>query len=157
MKPTLEQLQQQINDLKMQLNTLSVQSQISYDSENAFKKRLDTPDSGVYTPTLTNVANLDGSTASAARYMKIGKMVLVIGTVSVDPTTTIMTQLGISLPISSRFAAIADCAGVVSASTVFNECGAIIADSTNHRAEMNFKALSSTDHAMYFIFMYQIV
>ena len=158
MKPTLEQLQQQINDLRTQLNTLSVQSQISYDSENAFRKRLDTPESGVYTPTFTNDTNVDSSTAAVTRYIRIGKIVIVAGKLTIDPTTgSAVTRLGISLPISSRFASSADCSGTMAAPTIESESGTVIGDTTSYYAQLTFRAVSTAPHEVDFIFMYQII
>ena len=112
---------------------------------------------GKYTPTLTNVANLDGSTAYECQYMRIGSVVQVSGKVDINPTATAATQLGISLPFASNIGAAEDCAGVASASLVTDNPAAIIGDATNNRAELNYVAVSVANHAMYFSFMYEIL
>lgn len=113
--------------------------------------------SGTYTPTLTEVANLDASTAYECQYMRVGNVVTVSGAVDVDPTTTsTTTKLGISLPVASNFANSLDCGGVGHA-VLFAEGAAIYADGTNDRAEMQWLAGDVTDHAVFFTFTYQVI
>jgi hypothetical protein len=114
-------------------------------------------DSGTYTPTLTNVANLDGSTAYSCQYMRVGNVVTVSGRHDVDPTTvSTLTQLGISLPIASNIGASEDCCGVASGlSTV--EPGSILGDPANNRADLFFISASAGSHAQSFTFTYRIL
>lgn len=113
---------------------------------------------GTYTPTLTNVANLDGSTAFECQYLRIGSTVVVSGKVSVDPTlAATSTQLGISLPIASNFGAQEDCSGCAFASGVAGQGAAILGDSTNDRAQMQWVASDLTNQPMYFTFTYQVI
>lgn len=114
--------------------------------------------SGVYTPTLTNVANLDGSTAFECQYLRVGSVVTVSGKVSVDPTTTATsTQLGISLPIASNLGAEEDCAGTAFASAIASQGAAIKADATNNRAQMQWIAGDVTNQLLFFSFTYQVI
>ena len=114
--------------------------------------------SGVYTPTLTNVANLDASTAYECQYLRVGTTVTVSGKVDVDPTTTVTTtQLGISLPIASNLGAVEDCAGTAFASGIAGQGAAILGDATNNRAQMEWIAGDITNQAMYFQFAYQVI
>jgi len=114
--------------------------------------------SGTYTPTLTNVANLDASTAYQCQYMRVGNVVSVSGKVDIDPTTaTVSTTLGISLPIASNFGAAEDCAGTAFASGVSGQGAAILADTTNDRAQLQFIAADTTNKAMLFQFLYEII
>lgn len=113
---------------------------------------------GVYTPTLTNVANLDASTAFQAQYLRVGSVVTVSGRVSVDPTlTATSTQLGISLPIASNFGATEDCGGVAAASAIAGQSAAILADTTNDRAQMQWISTDITAQTMTFTFTYRII
>lgn len=69
--------------------------------------------SGTWTPTLTNVANLDASTAHLCQYLRIGSIVHCSGQFDADATTAAVdTLLSISLPISSAFVASGNLAGV---------------------------------------------
>ena len=117
-----------------------------------------TPVPGKYTPTLTNVANLDASTAYECQYIRAGNIVMVSGKVSVDPTlNATSTQLGISLPFASNFGAQEDCAGSAHAPGVAGMGAAILADAANDRAQLQFISNDTTNQAMYFTFMYEII
>lgn len=114
--------------------------------------------SGTYTPTLTNVANLDGSTAFQCQYTRVGDVVTVSGKVTVDPTTTLTsTQLGISLPIASNLGAQEDCAGASFCPTISGEGAAILGDSANNRAEVRFQATNTTSYDLFFTFVYEVI
>lgn len=122
------------------------------------KAKLDVITSGTYTPTLTNVTNLDASTAYSCQYLRVGDVVTVTGRVDIDPTTTALsTRLNISLPIASDFTALNECAGAASAFTVAGQCAAIIADATNNEATMRWKASDTSNVAMMFSFSYRIL
>lgn len=55
---------------------------------------------GTYTPTLSNITNITGSTVYIAQYMRVGNTVTVSGKVDIDPTTTATSiELRMSLPI----------------------------------------------------------
>lgn len=110
---------------------------------------------GSYTPTLTNVTNLDASTAFACIYTVVGRVVSVSGRVDVDPTATGAARLGMSLPITSNFAAIGDCSGVAFASG--GQGAAISADTSNDRADFNFTAIGAANISLHFFFQYKII
>lgn len=114
--------------------------------------------SGVYTPTLTNVLNLEGSTAFQCQYMRVGSVVTVSGKLSLDPIlTATSTQLGISLPIASNIGANEDCAGMAFAPTIAGLGGAILGDATNDRALLQFISSDPNNNALYFTFTYRIL
>ena len=110
-----------------------------------------------YTPTITSVANVASTTAFQCLYTRVGASVTVYGLVSVDPTATAtLTKVGISLPVASN---LGTCYGVAAAlgSDVYFQ-GAITADTTNDRAELQFFALTSAlAQAFTFNFMYEVV
>lgn len=113
---------------------------------------------GRYTPTLTNQANLDASTAYQCQYLRIGTTVTVSGRADVDPTlTATSTQLGITLPFASDLAATEDCAGAAFASGIAGQGAAIRADTTNNMARMQWISTDVTNQAMYFTFTYTIL
>lgn len=114
--------------------------------------------SGTYTPTLTNVANVDASTAYLCTYMRSGNTVTVSGHFDIDPTTTLTsTQLGISLPVASAFTTANQCGGTAAAIGIAGQSAAIRSDATNDRAEVIFMAADVTNQAMYFSFTYQVL
>lgn len=112
--------------------------------------------SGTYTPTLTNVTNLDGSTAQQCRYMRVGNFVLVAGIANADPTALGACQLDISLPVASNFASLTDCAGVASCNSV-TQPGSIAGETSNDRARMDWIATSTANVAMFFVFGYTVI
>lgn len=112
---------------------------------------------GTYTPTLTNVANLDASTAYQCQYIRVGATVTVSGQVDVDPTASVVTQLGISLPIASAIGAPEDVGGVAFASGIAGQGAAIRGDAANDRAEMVWIAADVTNQPMSFTFSYQVI
>ena len=116
--------------------------------------------SGVYTPTLTIVANVDGGglTAYQCQYMRVGSVVNVSGKLDVNPTlAATLTQAGISLPIASNIGAAEDCGGVAFTPTVAGQGAAIYGDLTNNRAQLEFVAGAATSQPMYFDFQYRII
>lgn len=69
--------------------------------------------SGTWTPTLTNIANLDSTTANLSQWMRVGNVVTFSGLIAADPTSAaVATRVGISLPIASDFSATSNAAGV---------------------------------------------
>lgn len=113
--------------------------------------------SGTYTPTLTNVANLDASTAFQCQYLRVGNVVTVSGRVDADPTAAGLVQLGISLPIASNFSTANQAAGTAAAAAVAGQSAAIVADATNDRAEMQWTAVDTANRSMYFSFTYEVI
>lgn len=114
--------------------------------------------SGTYTPTLTNVANVAASSSYQCQYMRIGNTVSVSGRFDIDPTLTVTaTQLGISIPVSSNFGSTSDCGGTAFASAIASQGAAILADTTNDRAEVNYVTSDVTNQPMYFSFMYEVI
>ena len=114
-------------------------------------------DSGIYTPSLTNVTNVTSSTAYSCQWMRIGNMVTVSGKVTIDPAATSATELGMSLPVVSNFANQEECAGTAADNANNNHPVRIIADSTNDRAAFVFTPTSNASADYSFIFMYQII
>ena len=114
--------------------------------------------SGVYTPTLTNVTNLDGSTAYECQYLRVGDTVTVSGLVDIDPTTIAnFTELGISLPIASTFTNVRQAGGTAVSAVVTQEVAGIAADPGNARAKMVWTASVNSNTVMYFTFTYRIL
>lgn len=99
--------------------------------------------SGFYTPTLTAVANVAASTSAQCQWMRVGNVVTVSGTISIDPTAAAtLTQLGISLPIASNLSVAGgtECAGTAVRTTAATNfiAGNITSDTVNDRAELDF-------------------
>ena len=110
-----------------------------------------------YTPTLTGVTNVAGTTAYASQYLRIGSTVTVSGKLDVDPTLTVLTQVGISLPIASNISSPEQIAGTAFSPDIVSLGGAILGDATNNRAELNYVTTSLANQSLYFTFTYRIV
>ncbi len=114
--------------------------------------------SGTYTPSLTNVANLDASTAYVCQYLRVGDTVTVSGRVDVDPTlAATSTALGISLPFTSSLANTEDLAGTGASPSVAGQVVAIFADTTNDRANLQFVSGDINNRSTFFSFTYRII
>lgn len=113
--------------------------------------------SGVYTPNLTNVANLDGSTAYQCQYMRVGSVVTVSGRVDMDATlTATVTQLDMTLPIASDLGT-NDCAGVAACTTIASLSAGIFAEATGNKARFQFVSVGVANDPFLFTFTYRIV
>jgi hypothetical protein len=114
---------------------------------------------GVYSPTMTAVANVDSTSCVELMYTRIGSNVIVSGEITVDPTSaaSVKTTVGISLPVASAFANTRNCGGHGGAEGALGQSGSIIADATNDRAEYSFIATSNASMPHYVIFQYKII
>ena len=119
--------------------------------------------SGTYTPTLTNVANIDipASTAYTFQYMRVGNVVTVSGKIDVAVTSGGFTRLNVSLPISSNFSATENCAGtavLAAAGFSVNIPASISADTTSDVAQMQYWGnLTGMAQSYYLTFTYRII
>jgi hypothetical protein len=112
--------------------------------------------SGTYTPTLTNVSNVDASTAYTCHYTQIGNIVTVSGRIDVDATGVgFDAVIRISLPIASNLTTTEDASGVI-ASNSGSEQGFIEADAANNTALTALGATATVNLEYRFIFTYEI-
>lgn len=113
--------------------------------------------SGTYTPTLTSVANITGSTADVLQWMRVGNVVTVSGKVIFQPTTAAtLTRLGVSFPISSTTSTSTKCGGTLASDSTINT-GTIKADTTNNRAEIDCGSpTSNASQNWYLTFTYLV-
>lgn len=109
-------------------------------------------ESGMYTPSLTIVSNLDALTSTNIHYLKIGNQVVLSGTFAVDPTGTANSSFRMSLPFTSNFTANSDAHGVIAgmatstgrtllanADTTNDEI--LFSGSTNHTTSVNYSGV----------------
>lgn len=113
--------------------------------------------SGTYTPTLTNTTNVAASTAYQCQYNRNGDWVGVSGKVSIDPTSTGDTVLGISIPIPSAFSQEFHAGGTAVAYAVAGLSAAIYADATNDRLILRFTAVDTSNRDFFFMVGYSII
>lgn len=115
-----------------------------------------TPQSGRYTPTLSTVANLDSATPHEARWIRSGDVIDVKMRLEADPTSnTTLTQLGISLPVSSHFSSEDDLTGAGAIRTGAGGA-AVYADTTEHRAVMEWTSTQTANASWYVNFSYRL-
>jgi hypothetical protein len=117
--------------------------------------------SGSWSPTLTGVANVDGTPTSLhATYTRVGSIVRCQVTLSIDPTViTTQTEVGISLPIASAFTGSNDASGEGAGSTG-NGVGQyvqVVSDATNDRATLIFQSGSTSASIITATFQYTIL
>lgn len=113
--------------------------------------------SGTWTPTLTNVANIDSSSApNLGMYFRMGNVVSCAVWVTVDPTTIgVTTSLGVSLPIASNFANASEAVG--SGSTGEREAITVIGDPTNNRVQAGWTPSVNVTSQILIQFMYRVI
>jgi hypothetical protein len=117
--------------------------------------------SGTYTPSLTNTTNIAASAVSGKwKYIRVGNIVHVFGSVTIDPTAAGEIVLGISLPITTNLAASTDLNGVglcyVSSSAI-GVPGFLDGDTTNERANYSFYAASDANKQHQITFSYEVL
>lgn len=110
---------------------------------------------GIYTPTLTGVANVAAVTAGSGMYSRVGGTVTVSVLMNVDPTAANVTTLvGISLPISSNLTGSGQLIGT---GTAIQAWGTVRADTANDRAELQFKTADIANRTWCCTFQYRVV
>lgn len=117
--------------------------------------------SGTWTPTLTGVANVDGTpTLLHSTYSRVGNIVHCQVTVSVDPTAnTTQTEVGITLPVASAFTGSNDASGQGAGSTGNGKANyvQVISDDTNDRATLIFESASTSASIITLSFQYTVL
>ncbi len=92
---------------------------------------------GTYTPTLTNVANAGSLTNVAAQYMRVGDTVTASVAFTFNPSASISTRIGVSLPVASALANAGQLAGGVGFVYPSGYNGGVAyGDAANDRAEI---------------------
>lgn len=112
--------------------------------------------SGTYTPTTTDITNVDSSSGYASQYLRVGGTVTVSGAVSINPTATGDTIVDITLPIASSFTNSENAAGVMSCSGI-DQFGTIIANATDDQARLRFLATDTAARDWWFTFTYRVI
>lgn len=109
---------------------------------------------GSYTPTLTNVTNLDASTASSTRYRRTVDGARVWGQVMMDPTAAGAVVLEMTLPIAATLSTRRTLTGIALPSAGGSPIVAITANTSNNTAEFQWTAALTTNQTFYFGFDY---
>jgi hypothetical protein len=94
--------------------------------------------SGTYTPTATSITNISSSTTRKCNWSRVGNIVTVCGSVTITTTTNGLTQLGLSLPITSNFGTIYEASGNVIATTTNTHYGTVYSNVANDYVVIEF-------------------
>ena len=117
---------------------------------------LSTLASGTYTPNLYNTTNVAGAAVIAPFfYLRVGSVVHVAGSLTIDPTAAVATVLGIDLPIPSAFSSQAQLAGI--GHNTVDESARLQADVANDRVSMQWTAVNISSLTWYIVFTYRIL
>lgn len=111
--------------------------------------------SGTYTPTLTDVTNIDSTTAYELQYLRVGATVTVSGKIDIDATSAAASEVGVSLPVASNFASDGQCAGSLHGED--GDDGWIKGDATNDRCSINIVHNGTASQTYWFSFTYQVI
>lgn len=96
-----------------------------------------TLDSGTWTPTLTNVTNVDASVGGACHYIRIGDNVMCWGLLQIDATVAASAVVvRMSLPIASNFSDTSDASGNLTSPGVTPSVGSVIPNTTYNTFEI---------------------
>lgn len=113
---------------------------------------------GVYTPSLTNGANIDSTTAFETAYYRIVDRVTVFGKIQADATAAASTSttVNMSLPIASNFSQQHHLAGT---GYLFNNGvpARIVASTANNNAEFRWLSAVTTNQDVFFHLSYRII
>ncbi|MND43737.1 hypothetical protein D3C80_345350 [compost metagenome] len=117
--------------------------------------------SGTYTPTITNVTGVSTSSAQSAQWLRVGSVVTVSGSVTVDPSggagggTQIV--VGLSLPVASSFSGLSDAAGTAVTPDIAGQCAGIFADATNDRVSLSYVTQAGSNRVLYYTYTYRVI
>jgi hypothetical protein len=100
---------------------------------------------------------MNASTAYVCQWIRVGNVVTVSGKFGVDPASnSIATELGMSLPIASNFAAEENAGGIALSEDNIGDYR-ITADTTNDRVKIISFPTSNASHNLSFTFTYLIL
>lgn len=117
--------------------------------------------SGTYTPTLTHIGNVTSSSASGFKWLRVGQVITVTGSLSITPTAGVetVTTIAVSLPIPSDFTDVNDGSGVGIANLNLTQSprpASFVADTVANRVEMSFYSLLATSVVYKVNFQYEV-
>jgi hypothetical protein len=102
-----------------------------------------------YTPTRTLGTNAAAATVYDVYYKENFDDVELWGRIDIDPTATGATIVYLTIPIASNFTYLLDAVGGINCDSV-NQHGAIYADTTNDRLQIQYVATSTANAAFFF-------
>jgi len=112
-------------------------------------------DWGTYTPTLTNGANVDASTAYLCQYFRVGNMVTVSGQMDINTNSTGASAISMTPPIASAFTNTIQGGGT--GCTSLKDSGRLSPNVASGGIEMYWTAITTSNTVWRFIYSYLIV
>lgn len=112
--------------------------------------------SGTYVPTIANESNVASSTSHGAQWLRVGDVVTVSGSVTIDATAASALSLTLTLPVAADFGNAFELAGSIVSGELAGLSGSAKADTTNDVAQIDFIAPDTSAHVYYYHFTYQI-
>lgn len=115
--------------------------------------------SGVWSATVADVANTSVRTAAEGQYLRVGNTVTASVILTIDAILAAQTTVSITLPVSSNFGAVSDCAGTGNSPDVASASGAVYADAASDLAYFSFVASAAMLNQMNWCltFTYQVI
>ncbi len=110
-------------------------------------------DSGTYTPTVTDVANVATSITRDAVWTQINDIVTVYGQVYLDATSVAQVQVRIELPVASDLGTAPPLRGMVNG---FDTAGLVESDSVNDEALLTWVPVDTASREVSYILIYQV-
>jgi len=100
--------------------------------------------SGTYTPTVTSTANIQSASATECQYIRVGNVVTMSGSFSIDPiSASTTTSIELSLPIASNFDNISNLGGVARTTFFCEQTAFLSAQTTTDRIDVDFISSAS--------------
>lgn len=115
---------------------------------------------GTYTPTLTNGVNVAASASFVTQYSRVGDMVTVFGSLTIDATNNNTdSALLMSLPIASTLGSASKLSGVgaSTSATKYGESIAFTGDVATNQASILLRPTGIANYAYSFSFSYQVI
>lgn len=112
--------------------------------------------SGLYTPDLDNVSNVDSSTAYECQWHQVGATVAVSGMIEIDNTTTgNLTSVSIELPVPSTINGFSQLGGTGVTPDLAGVCAGIRGNPSDNTASFRYRSVAG-NYLFNFIFSYSI-
>lgn len=114
--------------------------------------------SGTYVPTVANVTNVAAiSVSTNVKWVRVGNVVTLSGTLNIDPTAASLTTASISLPIPSNFATANNGHGTANGSLNATSPGVIFTDSVADDLRIQFTPTSASADDWRFTAQYEVI
>jgi len=112
--------------------------------------------SGTYTPTAVIIANVLTATPQKAQWLRVGNVVTVSGTITLDPiTSSLAASVRMSLPVPSNLAISSDCSGVGNQGVRENLL--IVANTANDQANFEWVPSDVNSRLWSYIYSYEVL